>query len=417
MGGGDAVVQGSGQSLDDNASLTERGLSEPLSSFVQPALDPVTKTFGATPDACRRNGLRFDMGIGRLQGIESLDSMWAALTGPSLDGIGEYPGTQGEPEFLEAMASLIEHEHGHALGWDRVVATHGAFDGVAHALACLPAGSPVLHPLPGFDITPAIRRAGHLAQPLRWTPYEPVTSLLERLEAALVSHRQPVGVIVNFPSNPGGQCPTPEEWSDLLDMVDRARGLLVVDDAYGFLVDNPPALYEQPNVMLVESFSKRLGAPGLRLGAAICPTELVPHVRASVAQSTVGIARPLAVLGAAALRGYVASNVRDAVRAELNRRERSFRSALHAQFRGRLSAPGNALYLAMALPEDSDAAAVTDSLHRRGLAATPGSALVGALRSDTCTGQFLRFCLGGTNDPTSAAELVNDVLVDARQDN
>jgi aspartate/methionine/tyrosine aminotransferase len=372
--------------------------------------DPITQTLGAVPQKRNSDGIRFDMGVGSLTGFRAVAELWSEVGPISLAGIDAYPGTQGELEYLEAMTAMIEAERGVALDCERIVATHGALDGVAHALASLPRGSSVFYPMPGFDVSGPIIRAGHEPCPLRWGPAEPVAILLERLETALSSVKHAVGVVVNVPANPGGQVPLPEEWLALIALVERSSGILVVDDVYGFLVDHPTALYQHDRVVLVESFSKRFGAPGLRLGAAICPCSLVGDVRGSIARSTVGVARPIARVGAAAIKRYLSHGVRGSVIAELGRRRAEFSGALDDDLHLLPKTGQPTLYVTLELPPTADPVQATSSLLASGLAATSGFALDNTATSDDGHARFLRFCLGGTADTVGAAAVVNGCL-------
>ncbi len=378
--------------------------------------DPVTRAFGAVPGGHDPATVRFDMAIGVLRGFSPLDELWAVPPRPTPAAISEYPGTQGEPVFLEQMARLTNSERGVTVGWERVVATHGAYDGLAHALAPLPPDSPVIHALPGFDITSPIRRAGHVPVGVRWSVEEPIETLFERIELAVRMAGRLSGVVVNFPANPGGQSPTPRQWLDLLDLVDRTGVLLVVDDVYGFFEERPAEIYEHPRVILVESFSKRLGAPGLRLGAAICPLDLVPAVRASIAHSTVGVARWLCEAGAAALRSYMDGGLREQVSQEVARRRREFRLHLQAKVNESVVLGSDSLYATVRLPPGISPTVASEELVGLGLATTPGTALLGEFADQEGNlGGFLRLCLGGTVEAAEAADLLGEYLVAAQE--
>ncbi len=126
-----------------------------------------------------------------------------------------------------------------------------------------------------------------------------ITSSLEELES------MDVAIVVN-PNNPDGRVTQP---ADLLRLARRLRprgGLLIVDEAFA---DFTPALCVEPllareteaaeNVIILRSFGKAYGLPGLRLGFALCAPPRASALRAS--QGPWSVSGPALAAGARAL--------------------------------------------------------------------------------------------------------------------
>ncbi len=347
------------------------------------ATDPLTLAFGAfgpAPSAAA------DWSTGSLREVPALDAMWAGLElAGILSDVDRYPGTQGTRGLLDGLAELVEHGWRTAVPAERIVAVHGAFDGLAHALAGLPAGSPVLVPAPGFDVRVPVQRAGGVAVPVGWELGSPVAHLVTQLAAAAV-RTGAAAMVVSLPRNPDGATATPDDWDALADLAGRTGMRLVIDDVYAFTDDRRPAhLLGHDRVVVVDSLSKRLGAPGLRAGFVVAPPELLPVVRASAA-GTVGLARPVAHIAQRAVRHWLDAGIDATVRTELGRRAMVLRARLLPEV-PLILRPGS-LYAVVRVGDDRLAAGV---LEAAGLRVTPGRSMaMGAPPGPP----FLRLCIG-----------------------
>ena len=298
-------------------------------SDAAPDLDVISQVFGCW-EARPGSGSAVDLGRGTLVGVAAVDRLWAGVGLSALGRwVGGYPGTQGTTGLAAAFSDLRRAERGEDVAPDCFVTTHGAFDAVRHALTLLPPSSPVAYAAPGFVIDIAVRRAGHQPVAVPWMLTEPVSAWLRRVEVGLVSAGRRCGLVVNFPSNPAGSVATRRDWERLLGLVDRYSALLVVDDVYGFLDPTVrPDLSARDDVVVVDSLSKRLGAPGLRLGYALSSQANVAAVRASAATTSVGVSPLLTQLGATALSTYLTDGLAGELVGELARRRAAVRAAL-----------------------------------------------------------------------------------------
>ena len=87
-----------------------------------------------------------------------------------------------------------------------------------------------------------------------------------------------VAVIVN-PNNPDGRIVAPDRLGALADTLQRRGKLLVVDEAFA---DFLPSGVGPPRALVLRSFGKAYGLPGLRLGFAIAPADVARKLRAAL---------------------------------------------------------------------------------------------------------------------------------------
>ena len=340
------------------------------------AIDPITATFSAHGAPAGVAEPILDVSLGALRGVSELARVWDGFR-LDLGCLGDYPGTQGPPQLLAAIVELSRRERQCGLDPTDVILTHGALHGLGAALATLPAGTPVLFPQPAFGYPFAIAAARCTPVSLSWPVGAPVADLVDGVERRLDRLTGPAAVIACFPSNPSGVSPSDREWRRLREIAGRNRALLVVDDLYRFA--EPRALdVDGGDVVVIDSLSKRLGAPGLRLGWVSTSGARFSDLRAAAASTSVGVARPVAAIAEHALQAYldepvIASSVRDALAA----RRADVRAAVQAAgLAEHLLLTDAGFYGCIQLPGGDDVA-LTARLRGRGVAVTAGSSLYG----------------------------------------
>jgi len=112
-------------------------------------------------------------------------------------------------------------------------------------------------------------------------------------------------IIVN-PNNPDGRVVAPDALASLADRLAARGGLLVVDESFADMTPQISLAPRAPdNAIVLRSFGKAYGLPGLRLGFAIAAPERAERLRAALGPWPV--AGPALATGAAALadRGWL----------------------------------------------------------------------------------------------------------------
>ncbi len=183
----------------------------------------------------------------------------------------------------------------------------------------------------------------------------------------LIAARAPLTIVAS-PNNPTGNAFPREELERLLD---RARGLVVIDEAYAEYAgqDFIREVKRRPNLVVTRTFSKAYGLASLRIGYAIGPESVIQRVyRAKPPYNVSGIGERIAI---AALRqpGFAKRSV-----------------VLIARERGALTAELSALGFAVH-PSDANFLAADSPV--------PAATLCEALRDRGILVKWLGSALGG----------------------
>ena len=260
----------------------------------------------------------------------------------ALCGIAQYP----EP-FSRRLRTALAHRH--RVPEDAVLVGNGAAE-VIHLLARLAAGRRVAVPVPGFaEYGRAARGVGAAVVPT------PVTGIFATIPALpdLPADQGPAlqGGDLRFlcnPHNPTGLLLPPE---DVLKVVDGMSALVVVDEAFidltdagerGSVIAHVP---DRRNLVVVRSLTKFFAMPGLRIGYAVAPPELVARLDAARDPWSVSVLAQAAALAALADQAY-ANRTRAWVR-----RERAFLARELAGLPGYTVEPPSANFILARGPE------------------------------------------------------------------
>jgi histidinol-phosphate/aromatic aminotransferase/cobyric acid decarboxylase-like protein len=210
-----------------------------------------------------------DLPLDANEGMPLSDSILEKLSGIDRDQLRRYPNTV----MLEsALASKFEIE------MERVVVTNGADDAIDRVCRiALEPGRELLVHTPTFEmIERGARLAGGTVRSVYWLEGDfPVTEMIEE-----ISRKTSLVAIVS-PNNPSGSV-IPLE--GLLEIVHASAGvgaIVMVDLAYIKFADRDPTidLLEEPNVIIVRTFSKAMGLAGARVGYALASSEVTDWLR------------------------------------------------------------------------------------------------------------------------------------------
>src|SRR5690242_2810639 len=98
---------------------------------------------------------------------------------------------------------------------------------------------------------------------------------------SVVEERQPDVTIICSPNNPSG-CVIDDQ--DLVKLLDIARGLVVIDEAYHEFAEHSvvPLLETHENLVVLRTFSKAMALAALRIGYLMAAPDLVREIRKAV---------------------------------------------------------------------------------------------------------------------------------------
>jgi aspartate/methionine/tyrosine aminotransferase len=171
----------------------------------------------------------------------------------------DYSLDRGDVATREAVARL----YAGGRSADDVLITHGGQEALyLFYRTFLKPGDHVITTVPGWQQSWEIpRAAGCSVSLLSWRPGHPFEP------AALEEMLRPETsvVVLCSPGNPSGCALTEQEWTAILDLLDRAGVWLISDEE--FLTDlSQSVIGKYSRCMSVSSLSKKYGLPGLRLG-------------------------------------------------------------------------------------------------------------------------------------------------------
>ena len=235
----------------------------------------------------------------------------------AVDGTLPYGPNAGSPELVAEVAAL----HGAASHDVMVTAGSQAALYALFAAHAVP-GSTVLVPDPGFVTYPDLaRRCG--ADPVGYALGARGNLDPEAVVDAVASTPHTSMVVLNHPANPTGGMASPAALRSVAEACARAGAVLVSDEVYRelWVGARPAGLHEAAGRgagVVLGSVSKELGAPGLRVGWAVGPSDVLAPARAVHNAMTSAVARPSQDAALALLRAR--DEVLPQARAEVRRR-------------------------------------------------------------------------------------------------
>lgn len=199
-------------------------------------------------------------------------------------GHTKYTQALGTPELRARIAAYYEETAGVRVAPERIVVTAGASGGLLLlAGLLLDPGDELLMPDPGYpcnevfvglvNAVPA-RIDVDAASGFQVTP--------EALDAAWTARTR--GLLLGSPANPTGALVSRERLAALIGVVHERQGLFLLDEIYQGLIygDVQPeyrtGLSVNPDIFVLNSFSKYFGMTGWRLGWMVLPEDYVDGV-------------------------------------------------------------------------------------------------------------------------------------------
>ncbi|HUW21318.1 MAG TPA: pyridoxal phosphate-dependent aminotransferase [Candidatus Bathyarchaeia archaeon] len=221
--------------------------------------------------------------------------------------LGMYSGTKLENELLEKITKQMERIYGFKPAGDELYLTVGGIGALFSALmAFLDKGDEIIYFDPSY---PLHLSQIHLTQAK--TVFVPLDEKkgwsldLVKLKKAITPKTK--AVILTNPNNPTGTVLSPNEVKELVKIVLENNLILILDEAYEFLVYEKPffsplAVPEiRNNVILCKSFSKEFAMTGWRIGYAYANKEIISKIRDIHVYFSISPATPSIVAATVAL--------------------------------------------------------------------------------------------------------------------
>lgn len=222
-----------------------------------------------------------------------------------------YSTSRGIPGLRKAQANYYQRRFGVKLNPDtEVIATLGSKEGFANMAQAITApGDVIICPNPTYPIHAfGFIMSGGVVRSIKAEPDETFIPALER--AVKHSTPKPIGVIINYPSNPTAHIATLDFYKDVVAFARKHELIILSDLAYAeiYFGDTPP-----PSVLEVEgakdvcveftSMSKTFSMPGWRMGFAVGNERLVAALGRVKSYLDYGAFTPIQIAATAALNG------------------------------------------------------------------------------------------------------------------
>ena len=222
-----------------------------------------------------------------------------------------YSMSRGIPRLRRAICNWYRTRYGVDLDPDsEAIVTLGSKEGLAHlAMAVVDRGDSVLVPNPAYPIHPfGFVIAG---ADVRHVPIGPEANFFEELENAVRNAwPRPKMLLLNFPSNPTGQCVDLPFFQKVVDFAREHEIWVVQDLAYADIVFDgykAPSILQVPGAkeIAVEFFSlsKSYNMPGWRVGFMVGCPDLVYALARLKSYLDYGMFTPVQVAAISALEG------------------------------------------------------------------------------------------------------------------
>lgn len=195
-----------------------------------------------------------------------------------------YSPAQGEPALRRAIAALETATSSHPCDPDEIVVFPGATNAVFAILACLlDGGDEIVVPEPMYVGYRGIFRS--LGLDVRHVPLDCDANFaldVDRVRNAIGPRTRVV--LVNTPGNPGGNMIGREQLAALANLCRERDVWLVCDEVYSLItfrqrhVSLRASASRLDNTVMIDGLSKSHAMSGWRIGWAVAPRELVPHL-------------------------------------------------------------------------------------------------------------------------------------------
>ena len=205
-------------------------------------------------------------------------------------GLSGYSATLGLEPLRMCIADYYNEQFGTNINHNQILVTTGASGGLLLAAqTLLNPGDEVLMPDPYYPANyNFILTAGASTKLIPCTAEERFQLSAEKIKANWGPNTR--AVLIASPSNPTGTSITEEELSKICKTVKSLGGIVIIDEIYlGLTYDHQPksALAIDPDVIVINSFSKYFNMTGWRLGWIIAPENLIQAIEKNSSSLTI----------------------------------------------------------------------------------------------------------------------------------
>ena len=227
-------------------------------------------------------------------------------------GQHKYTMNTGMPELREAVCEKLKRDNNLDYSPDQILVSNGAKQSIGFSiLTLINPGDEVIIPAPYWVSYPEMVKVAEGKPVIVKTDFENHYKLTaEELKKSI--SKKTKALILCSPSNPTGACYTPEELTELAEVLDQHPDIIILsDEIYEYIVfdhthtsilNAAPELKER--TVLINGFSKGYAMTGWRLGYLAAENEITSAVAKLQSQET---SAPSSISQAAGIAAYKGS--------------------------------------------------------------------------------------------------------------
>lgn len=366
----------------------------------------------------------YDLSIGNVCGIPAVqevlrDALQKVAT--KVHRLTKYPGTQGYFPLNEKIAALIKKETRKDVDPEEIVMTNGALDSLYQLFyTCCNPGDYLYYCSPSFPYWSPADKAGVKSSVVIYkNPFDYAHTYGSIFQRKVEQNKSIKLAVVNEPHNPIGKSLEQEQVNILRDVAEDNDVQVILDEVYRSFAPEKKWIGESfdDTPIMVDSFSKRFGMPGLRLGFVRAPKNIVPYIRASMANQVVGMNMLTALVADSVLDVALTTNFTKVIAREIARRQQKLDKALRkiSSYGVVSHVPEGGIYRLLALNEivestRTDAEQVCQRLAAHHVKVVPGSKLFAQGTDAVRKPQIVRLSVGGEPRTKEAGEKIVEAL-------
>lgn len=202
-----------------------------------------------------------------------------------LESVNRYEESRGSSALREAISRWYSRRYGLIVDPDReIIITHGGVGAVTLAiLSTTNSGDAVAIGDPSYMLYErAIATLGRNPVPFHRVPsQEEYKEVIESMDKFSQTFGDAKAIIVNSPENPTGYVVSKDEWKLLADIAEKNNAWIIHDEVYDTMAFSrqhfPARSIDEigTRTILVNSFSKKFGTPGLRIGWMVANENII----------------------------------------------------------------------------------------------------------------------------------------------
>lgn len=223
-----------------------------------------------------------------------------------------YTPGRGVRELIDAIIGYTQRYYDREIDAANVIATAGAKQGLFNLLISLVnPNEEVILLSPYWVSYPEIVKLVHGRPVIVNPPEQTFVPRLEDIERAISTATR--AIVVNSPNNPSGAVYPPDLIGALVELCERKKIYLIMDDIYHRLVfngvkavscfDYAKDLSDESPLIVINGVSKAYGMTGFRIGWVVANKNIIDALAKVSGQNTTCLSGPLQLAAAAALNG------------------------------------------------------------------------------------------------------------------